>query len=491
MPSLTPAFEPAADARPDQDVEIAQVEPPSGVWSYRLALLFLALYYIRPQDWVPGMAGVNIIRPVILAWGIALMGEGFSSPLRGFFRTPHDWAMLIFYGYVVWNAPAEAGAGMGMFTVVIFFYLTTQALSSWEKLLGYLRLWTWLLIVIALLGVMQTLGLDITGGREITEFGRGRLALGTWTCNNPNALGHTVAAALPLSYMMFFWRAGGFSRIVLFPAAITLIVACGWHTQSKGSYIVGAGLLVLIFVIGRPKWMQVIVLAAAMTAGVGALSFMPRMESMGDLRSEEGVAGRLLAWEQARKAVDENATGKGWRQFEAWITFRDGVRVITEQKSTHSSYIQIGADLGKPGIFLWVLVLLCVLRSVAFYTSEDDTQERCRRSILLILIAYMVSSWMINREYHTEYYLIAAIGAAFHRLVIAGAMKPAAVAEDEEKDFDWKLPAYEQASWLSPADTPVTVTRKLWLNLDWKDFLAAGVATWLVLYIWDYVLQNL
>lgn len=496
MTSLSSAFESETGSHAGQEA-VPQSDESQGLWSYRVALLFLALYYIRPQDWVPGMAGFNIIRPVMLMWGMAMLGEGIQSPLRGFFRTPHDWAMLIFYGYVVWTAPAQAGAGMGLFSVVIFYYLTTQSLSSWRKLLGYLRVWTWLLIIIALFGVLQTVGVDITGGREITEFGRGRLALGTWTCNNANALGHTVAAAMPLSYLMLFWRSSLFSRIVLFPAAITVIVACAWHTQSKGSFLVGAGLSVLIFVVGRPKWVQILVLAAAMTGGVGALSFMPRMKSMDNLRSEEGVVGRLMAWENAHQTMDRNTTGAGWRQFESWISFVDkSGRFVTEPKSTHSSYVQIGADLGRPGIYLWLLILFCTFRCVAFYKSEDDVQERCRRSVLLILIAYMISSWMINREYHTEYYLIAAIGAAFHRLVIANSIRPVskAGAEDEveaaPKNLEWKLPAYEQASWLNPGDA-TTVTRKLWMSLDWKDFLAAGVGTWVVLYIWDYVLRSL
>lgn len=219
------------------------------------------------------------------------------------------------------------------------------------------------------------------------------------------------------------------------------------------------------------------------------------MKSMDNLRSEEGVIGRLMAWENAHQTMDRNFTGAGWRQFESWITFVDASgRLITEPKSTHSSYVQIGADLGRPGIFLWLLILFCTFRSVAFYKAEDEVQERCRRAVLLLLIAYMVSSWMINREYHTEYYLIAAIGAAFHRLAIARATRPVSevVEEEASKTFDWKLPAYELAPWLNPADgAPATVTRKLWMSLDWKDFLAAGVGTWVVLYIWDYVLRSL
>ncbi len=469
------------------------LEAEHGRWSYFFALLFLATYFIRPQDWVPGMAGFNVVRPIILLWGGALMAEGLHSPLPGFFSTAHDWAMLFFYGYVVWNAPGEAGAGMGMFSLIIFYYLTTQALTSWQKLWGYLRMWNWLLIILAALGVLQTLGIDITHGKEITEFGKGRLALGTWTCNNPNALGHTVVVAIPLSFMLFFWRNSGFSRFVLFPAAMVGVLTCAWYTQSKGAYLVGAMLFVLIFVVGRPKWIQVIVLTVVLTAGVGALSFLPRMESMGSLRSEEGVMGRLLAWEMARNACENNATGLGWRQFHAWITVRDGMRWIVEEKSTHSSYVQIAADLGKPGMCLWLLVLLTSLRGVMFYRTQNDLEEKCRRSVLLIITAYMVSSWMINREYHTEYYLIAALGAAFHRLAIAAKRQPAAAdAASEEPprpEHAWQLPSLAEASWVRPGT--MDAMKYEWLRLDWKDIAAACVGTWVVLQIWDYVLKHL
>jgi hypothetical protein len=141
-------------------------------------------------------------------------------------------------------------------------------------------------------------------------------------------------------------------------------------------------------------------------------------------------------------------------------------------------------------------VLTCSYRGVLFHKAANDEEERCRRSIILILTAYMASSWMINREYHTEYYLIAAIAAAFCRLSTARMLQPDAEGESEEggvpKKPEWSLPTYELAPWLKPDEGgPATVTRKLWLRPDWIDLLAACVGTWLVLYIWDYILKNL
>jgi len=247
------------------------------------------------------------------------------------------------------------------------------------------------------------------------------------------------------------------------------------------------------------------VLAAALTAGVGALSFLPRMDSMGSLRSEEGVQGRLMAWEKARESVEQNTTGVGWRQFQSWITVKEGMRWIVQEKSTHSSYVQIGGDLGKPGLFLWLLVLWTGLRSVLFCKVQNDEQERCRRAVLLILTAYLFSSWMINREYYTEYYLVTAMAAAMHRLMVARSLQPEPEPQDDGDEssaarsalagLNWAPSGSETGIWLDGgfggANQGRRTTNSAWMRLDWKDLLMTCAATWGVFQVWDYVLKNL
>ncbi len=472
-------------------------------WNYRLAVLFLAFYYIRPQDWLPGLVGFNIVRPLMVAWVMVLMTEGSRSPVRGWFRTPHDWVMLALYTYIVWNAPKEAGATMGMFSLVVFYYLTTQALSSWDRILGYLKAWNIMLVTLAAFGVLQTLGFDITQAKENTEkLFFGRLTLGTWMANNPNALGHTVVAAIPLSYALYFWRGNATGRMIIFPTCSILAAWCAWQTASKGSFLVGAMGLVLVFVIGRPKWIQILVLSAALTGGVGALSFMPRMDRMGDLRSDDGVAGRLLAWERARLSMDRNTYGVGWRQFMAFIDWKEGNYIMTVAKSTHSSYVQVGADLGVYGLFLWLLGIWTALRSLVFFKSANETRERSRRAILLLVVSYAASSWMINREYHTEYYLLIAVAAAVHRLRLAQEI------EGEDMSFERhpsnsiaiKSSRHDYSSKSHEADDEVTEDEEIsesenkyaiWKRLGFID-LAAGIAfVYIVVQIWDYVLGHL
>ncbi len=471
-------------------------------WSFRFAVLFLAIYYVRPQDWIAGMAGMNIIRPIMLLWGIVLLGQGSRSPLKGWFSTPHDWAILVLYGYVIWNAPSEADATKGMFSLVVFYYLTTQALSSWENILTYLKVWNILLVTLATLGVLQTLGIDITLGKPVTDMHFGRLALGTWMADNPNALAHTVVAAIPLSYVLIFWRGTSFGRLFLFPAFVAVAVWCAWETESKGAFLVGGVLTILVFVVGRPKWIQLLVVATALTVGVGALSFLPRMEQMGDLRSDDGVAGRLMAWEMAKTAMEQNSFGVGWKQFLAYIPWLEGSYWMLVPKSTHCSYVQIGADLGRYGLFFWLLGLWAAFRSMAFFKSSDDIEERCRRATLLLVLAYVASNWMINREYHTEYYLLIAVASAVHRLRRAQEIATQEEASAGEQTDEGAGQSHEsinlsgaysmdRSTLLNVEESEKTVKRAVWKQLGILDVVAVSMLVYAVIEVWSYILINL
>ena len=467
---------------------------------YFFALTFLGLYYIRPQDWVPGLVGANVIRPVMLGWFGALGAQGSSSKVVGWFRTPHDWVILIYFAYVVWTAPPGIGAGMGMFSLAVFYFLTVHALGSWDRILGYLKFWNILLLCVAGFGVLQVLGLDITGGRTATEFFVGRLSLGTWLADNPNALGHTVVLAIPLSYTLFFWRGTPSGRLIIFPACFALAGWCAWETQSKGAFLVGAGLTVLVFVIVRPKWIKILVISTALIAGVGALSFLPRMDKMGDLRSDEGVVGRLMAWDMARTAMNSNTYGVGWKQFIALLDWKDGARVYHNiPKATHSSYVQVGADLGRYGLYLYLLCLWVALRTLLSFKGRNDEEERCRRALFLLLLGFIASGWMINRQYHTEYFLLVAVAAALHRLRLASEAAGGAALLDEDL-FDVGGDTSDPMSAASVAALPNEVTenvepqtpvRPIWNRLGVLDLAAAGGMTWGVLWIWDYILKNL
>jgi len=174
------------------------------------------------------------------------------SPIAGIFRTPHDWALLVYYVYVVWNAPDFNGALKGFLPYVVFYALTVRSLNNWERVLGYLKSWNLALMGVAALAVASLFKVDFTGAADVTARFDGRLSLGTWLHDNPNALAHSVIVVLPLSYVLYFWKKGVFQRFLIFPACATLACYCVYETKSKGAFLVGgiiliaAGILMLI-----------------------------------------------------------------------------------------------------------------------------------------------------------------------------------------------------------------------------------------------------
>lgn len=488
---------------------------------YRLALFFLSFYYLRPQDWVPGLSGLNLVQPIIGLWIVVLFAYRSSqSPLPGLLRTPHDWLMLTYFGYIMWNTPDWNFAFSDIFSLVVFYVLTVQSLTNWSQIYGYLRWWNAMILAVAIIGLLSLIGIDPTGAAELTERNVGRLTIGTWLHNNPNALGHSVVTIIPLSYFMFFWKGSVSGRFIVFPICFFLAGACAWQTESKGAYLVGGALVVLLFVIGRHRIVQVSAIVLALTVGLSALSFLPRMEHMGNVQSDEGVIGRIMAWDLARTATREHPTGVGYRQFRALIDWVDGTRHYHDiPKATHSSYVSVGADLGVYGLFIYVCLIWVAVRSTLFMKTRNDLEERCRRAIVILIAANCMSGWMINRGYHTEYFLLIAVSAAMHRLRIRDEMESLAPAPEKRKPRVMEAPAgglvlagatgsgtaalsdrvfslpgriespdRSQSGGTRPHEF-VEKKKKLWNRVNWIDFAVAGAFTWVIFVVWDYVIQ--
>lgn len=443
------------------------------------AIFFLLFYYIRPQDWVVGLEGANLIQPIVGIWIIALfVGRSRPSPFPGFLRTPHDWVMIAYLGYIlVWGD----GALMSVLPYLAFYALTLHSVNTWDRLFRYLLFWNGALILVSAIAVASTMGLDLTGAQDNRFTQLGRLAIGTWLHNNPNALCHAIVMAIPLCYILYFWRGSLFNRAVVFPGLAGIAFYCAWLTQSKGGYLVGAGTLLIALLIGRPRWVQSLLVSFAVVGGVSALSFLPRMGEMGDLRSDEGVQGRLIAWDMARTAERSNQTGVGWKTFVARIPWeeRKGQIEIVE-KATHSSYVQVGADLGRYGLFLYLAGIWCSLHTLFSMKFTDTLRERCRRALLLIVVANIISGWMINRQYHTEYFLMIAAVAAMHRLKKSEEVP--GISSSSSPELETVTPGLE-----APQSLPI---KPLWNRFGVVDFTCCAAMTWMTFITWDYLMRN-
>lgn len=385
-------------------------------------VLVLLVYYIRPQDWVAGLIGVGIVTPIMAVAIFAMVSRAKEEGRKlQLFLTPLDWWVLALYIFIGVTHPYPYGAFKDSLPLFAFYFVTVQALRSVERLRKYLIYWLIALTVLAMFGLLSKVGIDPTGAQALTASNKGRLALGTWMHNNPNSLAHSVVVIVPLAYFLFFWKGGVMKKTV---AIILWVIAyeCVYLTESKGAVLAGFATLVLAWVFGKSKIVQVLAITAALAGGGAAISVMPRMSEMGNLRADEGVQGRLLAWEQARTASRNHFTGQGWKTFRATIQWQK----MWLNKATHSGYVQVGAELGPMGLALYVGLFWLGLRSLVLCKTKNQMEESCRRCLFALLVGFAISNWMIDRAYHTELFLFFAGISAFHRIMLFDKAKESA-----------------------------------------------------------------
>ncbi|MDZ4286532.1 MAG: O-antigen ligase family protein [Prosthecobacter sp.] len=372
----------------------------------------ILLWLVRPQDWLSGLAGVGFMRYAMLIalYGMYTRPGGLRPKL--FFQSPADVLICAYLIWIIWTTGEWYDTAKEILPFAAFYYTAALALNTPKRLATFLSCWIAGLSVVILFGLSTEFGMELApGSADLRSYFEGRLALNTWIFNNPNSLGHGVVTVIPLAYVWFWWRKPILMKIL---GCVVALAAgyCVYLTESKGAYLCGAAALGIAILFRKRLIFQVIVVLLALTMGITALKTLPRMENLS--AQEDGIAGRLVIWQMAHNAMVNTDTGEGWKKFEAWITIP---KIGTIHKATHGSYVNVGADLGYPGLFLFLAILYANARTVlqARPPPEDETSDRCQRALLVLVSGYAASAWIIDRAYHTDFFLIAGAISAFHR----------------------------------------------------------------------------
>ena len=393
-----------------------------------VVIAFLALYYLRPQEWPLGMGEIQFVRITMLAGlaSLSLRPRGFQ--LRDLFRTPHDWAVLAFWQWIVFSSPTPWETFKESVNLYVFYIVIVQTLYSVPRMQVFVGWWTFLIAAIAGLALLSLCGFDPLEGLEITNTSmKGRLILNLSIFNNPNALGHSVVPAIPLLYYFCIWKKPVAMRAIGI-ALMVMVGYCIYLTVSKGAFISGAATIVATLTFGRPKAVQIAIISAAVMFGSTVLFALPRMQELNKSKTDEAIMGRVIAFTHGYKMITTTNHGVGfhhWQQsflaghyrFKQTKTDKEALKKPNPiiYKAPHSSYVGIGAELGYPGFFLFFGILYCCLRSLLTARTSTPDEERVRRILFVLIVSYMVSSWMVDFAYRPTFFMFAAATAALHR----------------------------------------------------------------------------
>ncbi|NBV21636.1 MAG: hypothetical protein EBS05_06905 [Proteobacteria bacterium] len=382
-------------------------------------VMFAIFLYVRPQDFV---GFLDSFRPAFLSLAIAGVGI-FIRPggvtWKQVIRTPQDWMVTIYFLYILLFTPGSFGDLWGqIYQYVGFYFLVVIALSNFQRIYQYLGWWLGCIMFIAVMALLSLIGIDPLDSATTTAGSLGRLTLNTSLFSNPNGLGHSVMVAVPLIYFFMFWNRPVFIKEVG-AAMIFFPLLCTYFTQSKGAFLSGFGAIVATLAFGRPKWVQVLIVSGALSFGFGGLQLLPRfgevqLGGQGG-RKDEAVAGRLYAFEFGKWAFENTPYGVGYGNFYAAFLRKEG---DIKARASHSSFNQVQAEFGYWGLLIFTGILYSCFHSLARAKTADDNEERVRRMLFCMVIAYFVSSWMIDFGFRAAFFVMVAMVSAFHRILM-------------------------------------------------------------------------
>lgn len=382
-------------------------------------VIFAIVLYVRPQEFI-GM--LDALRPAFASLAMTTVGlfvrEGGVS-LKQIIRTPQDWMVSAYFIYILFWTPGAFGDLWGeLYQYIGFYFLVVLALSNFQRLYQYLAWWCGSIMFITALALLSLIGIDPTDAQTHTVGSQGRLALGLSLFDNPNALGHSVMVAVPLLYYFMIWKRPIFVKEVGAPL-IFLPMLCTFFTESKGAFISGVGAIIATLAFGKPKWVQLILLPALIAIGTSALPLLPRFTEVqfgdGRARSDEAVLGRIQSFEFGKWAQENTDYGVGFKQFVNAFIRKEGDLVA---RASHSSFNQVAGEFGWWGLLIFSGILYTCYHTLMRARTATDNEERVRRMLFCMVLAYTVSSWMIDFGFRAAFFVMVAMVSAFHRILM-------------------------------------------------------------------------
>jgi len=393
-----------------------KAKPRKSTVAYVALFFFSLIYFIRPEDFIPGLATVPINK---IAGGIAFLAMLFGIPSsRRHKLTIELKVLLLLFADLLLCIPFAAwrygafDAVINRFSkgviVAILIYMVVTTVKEVRSLL-VIQAATTALVTIASVLVHRT------------EYGR-LMGIQNGIMSNPNEFAINIAITFPLCLAFFFaakkplaklfWAVGllfmswgviaSYSRSGLLAMIVTLAI-CVWEFGIRGkrrAVLVSAafvGVITVAVILATPHYLT----------RIGSLVY-GNIEGSGDKGSLE--AREQLLEESLNLMVHHPVLGIGPGNFSSYSgTWR----------VAHNSYSELGAEAGVPALFLFVLMLVLTLRKIKRlrklpgYQSSEDIRL-WSSALWAAMAAYMAGAMFASTEYDLfPYFLVGYVCAVY------------------------------------------------------------------------------
>jgi putative inorganic carbon (hco3(-)) transporter len=387
--------------------------------AYNAVLLFTFLYYVRPEDLIPGLNAIPLEKIIGGIAFIALIVTLASGRVKR--KLPLELKLLLLlFAQLIISIPFAYWRGGAFATVfekfskgVIVAILVTLTIDNFTQL----RRLFW--VQAASLIIMTVASIVI----HHTDQGRLIGALGG-IFENPNDLAINISINWPLC-LAFLLAARGSSKKAIWTIGVLCMLLGVILTYSR------SGLLAMLAAVAISVWKFGIrgrrsyLVVGAMLLGLVGMGvvvvtphYMARIESIFGGKVQE--AGDHGSWE-ARKELLEESIKEAIHHPLFGIGAGNFGAATGTWHVTHNTYTEFAAECGFPALFLLLAILyrsfanLKKLRSFPAYLENPEIQL-FTDALWASLAAFMVGALFASFEYHLFPYFMVAYSSVLYRL---------------------------------------------------------------------------
>jgi O-antigen ligase len=416
--------------------------PRKSTLAYNALVVFSLIYYVRPEDFIPGLDAIPIGK---ISGGITLLALIFGVPARLRHKLTIELkVLLLLLAHMILCIPFAAWRGGAYDAVVnkfskgvivaVLIYMVATSVNEVRKLLVIQA------GAVALVTVVSVLVHHTNWGR-LMGIQKGIL-------ENPNDLAINIAINFPLCIAFFFAAKRG-ARKLFWGSSLVFMAYAVVATYSR------SGLLAMVVTVIICIWefgiraRRTTVLVSAALAGVVALGvviatphylvrveslFLGNIEGSGDRNS---LAARKQLLKQSLTIMAHHPLfGIGPGNFpsytETWLV-------------VHNTYAELGAEAGLPGVFLFVLMLVLSLRKIRRvrklpgYESSEDIRL-WTSALWAAMAAYIAGAAFASTEYNLfPYFMVGYICAVYQIAKVSQGVRDPRQDDDDKTGRKKKL----------------------------------------------------
>lgn len=387
--------------------------------AYRALVMFSLIYFIRPEDYIPGLEYVPIAK---IAGGVALLALIFGIPASQRHKLPLELKVLLLLlmhlllciPFSSWRSGSYDAVvnkfSKGVIVAMLVFFVATTLIEI--RRLLYIQAATIAAVTVVSIFFHQTMNGRLMG------YQKGIL-------ENPNDLAINIAINFPLC-LAFLLAAKGGGRKVLWGIGLVFMLWGVVATYSRsGLLAMGVTVLICLWEFGV-KGKRTVLLMSAVLGGVIGLGvmivtprYLVRVESI--VRGNIAGSGDQNSLEARRKLLRESVIltfkhplfGVGPGDFGAYTQ---------EWRVVHNTYTEFGSETGLPGLFLFLTLMWLSLRKVnairklpAYADSEDI--RLWTSGLWAGMVAYVSGAMFASTEYNLFPYFMVGYICALYQIV--------------------------------------------------------------------------